>query len=189
MSAEIKKPITVEEYFRICEESEEKFQFFNGEIFAMSGGSMNHSLISANCIKAFGNSLSKKPCRVFDSNLRIAIAENDSYTYPDTSVICGEIEFLEDKKDTVANPVVIVEVLSDSTEAFDRGKKFSFYRSIETLKHYILIDQKEVKVEHFFKNEKSQWVLEEFSKLEEYLNLNSIKSKIQIKEIYEKVEF
>ncbi len=152
MSAEIKKPISVEEYFQICEESDEKFQFFNGEIFAMSGGTMNHSLISNNVSSELRNVLKDKPCRVFDSNLRIAVDKNDSYTYPDTSVICGEIQFLENKKDTVTNPIVIVEVFSDSTEAFDRGKKFSLYRSIETLKHYILIDQKEVKVEHFFKN-------------------------------------
>ncbi|KAA3598003.1 MAG: Uma2 family endonuclease [Calditrichaeota bacterium] len=131
MSAEIKKPISVEEYFQICEESDEKFQFFNGEIFAMFGGTMNHSLISNNVSSELRNVLKDKPCRVFGSNLRIAVDKNDSYTYPDTSVICGEIQ----------------------------------------------------------KNEKSQWVLEEFSELDEFLNLNSIESKIQVKEIYEKVEF
>lgn len=122
----------------------------------MPSVTINHSLIPSNCIKSFANSLSKNPCRVFDSNLRIAVNKNDSYTlYPDTSVVCGEIELLEEKNDTVTNPIVIVEVLSDSSEAFFRGKKFSLYRKIETLKHYILIDQKEVNVEHFFKNKKS----------------------------------
>ncbi len=122
-----KKYYTLEEYFELETKSDEKHEFYKGEIFAMSGGSFNHNLIASNILIALGKQLSSKPCFPLGSDLKVQVKENGLYTYPDVSVICDEPEFVEGRNDTVKNPLLIVEVLSESTADSDKGGKFTLF--------------------------------------------------------------
>ena len=137
MSVRTKPFITPEEYLERERAAEFKSEYYNGEIFAMSGGSRNHVLIAGNCQMALRSALKDKGCLVFQSDLRVHIPSNDLYTYPDVVVVCGEEQYLDNQKDTLVNPVLVVEVLSPSTESYDRGQKFEFYRSIASLQEYV----------------------------------------------------
>jgi Uma2 family endonuclease len=141
MSSVPKHYITPEEYLLCERKAEFRSEFFRGEMFAMAGASANHNLIVLNAGSLLREQLKKKPCRVYPSDLKLRIEETGLYTYPDLSVVCGEPQLESDAGDVLLNPVVLVEVLSDSTEAYDRGKKFEHYRTIPSLKHYVLIAQ------------------------------------------------
>ena len=129
-------------------------EYFGGEMFAMAGGSPRHSLIKVNVVGEFRARSRHSPCTAYDSDLRILVARTGLYTYPDASVICGPLEFEDPRRDTVLNPTLLVEVLSESTEAYDRGKKFSHYRQIPSLREYLLVSQEEPKIERFLRNDK-----------------------------------
>jgi Uma2 family endonuclease len=122
----MKRIFTPEEYLAMEEQAPYKSEFFQGEIFAMSGGSANHSTIISNCIISLGNALKGKPCRVFESNMRLLVKRNGLYTYPDATVVCGQVEFAMGRNDTITNPTLIVEVLSPTTHAYDRIKNSRF---------------------------------------------------------------
>ncbi|KAA3599328.1 MAG: Uma2 family endonuclease [Calditrichaeota bacterium] len=184
-----KKYYTLEEYFELESKSDEKHEFYKGEIFAMSGGSFNHNLIASNILGEFRNLLKGKPCIVLGSDLKVQVKENGLYTYPDVSVICGEPEFVEERNDTVKNPLLIVEVLSESTADYDKGGKFTLYRDIDSLRHYILVEQKEARVEYFYKNEKEHWELVEFRNVSETLKIENLNIEIPLDEIYQKITF
>jgi len=126
--------LSEEEYLEFERNSEIKHEYFDGEIFAMSGASEAHNLIVANVIGELGSQLKKKPCRVYPSHMRVKIESTKFYTYPDVMIVCEKENFADDKEDMQLNPDVIIEVLSDSTESYDRGKKFSHYRQIASLK-------------------------------------------------------
>src|SRR5687767_9181785 len=140
---------TPKEYLRLERDASEKHEFYRGEIFAMSGGSPQHSLIISNINREVGNRLKSSPCRVYDSNLRIRIPRTTLYTYPDVSVIYGPLQFdpLDTQRHTVLNPTLIVEVLSPSTEAWDRGGKLENYIQIESLREYLLVSSLTARVE------------------------------------------
>lgn len=171
--------------------SEEKHEYFNGEIFSMAGGTIIHSLITANTIRETGNVLKGKPCRVYDSNLRVRIPRSPQYTYPDLTIACEDLEFDPDdeEKHTYLNPTVIVEVLSPSTEAYDRGRKFQQYRKIQSLREYVLIAQDRAVVETFFRNDDGDWVLSSYSEVNATLVLRSVGVRIALAEIYAGVTF
>lgn len=189
MQKQAKKHYTPEEYLALEETAEERSEYYRGEIFAMGGGTANHNRIAGNTYSSLNSALKDKKCEAFISDMRVWIKTHELFTYPDIFVVCGKPEFYEGRKDTVLNPLVIFEVLSNSTKNYDRGEKFLFYRSIPTLKEYILIDQYQIHIEHFSKQESRKWVLADYNDLNGALSLPEIGFQISVKEIYDKVEF
>ncbi len=183
-----KKRITSEEYFTLEESAEYKSEYFHGETFAMTGASFNHNVIVMNVASRLHESFHDSNCFVLGGDMRIQADKAKHYTYPDLSVFCGNIEFVDDRDDTIANPVVIFEILSDSTKDYDRGSKFTAYRNIPSLKDYILIDQYACHVEYFFKNEAGSWSLDEFKSLDDTLKINSIDNELPLNTIYYRVK-
>ena len=141
MSTVPKNFITLEEYLHREQAAEFRSEYFRGEMFAVAGASANHNLIVLNAGASLRDQLKKKPCRVYSSDLKLRIEATGLYSYSDLSVVCGEPQLESNGGDVLLNPVVLVEVLSDSTEAYDRGKKFEHYRTIPSLKHYVLVAQ------------------------------------------------
>src|SRR2546423_4510369 len=129
------------DYLRLERAAEARSEYFDGEMFAMAGGTRAHSLIATNLARELSNQLKAGDCIVYNTDLRIKVEPTGLITYPDLSVVCGEQRFLDQQQDTLLNPVLIVEVLSNASEAYDRGKKFEHYREITTLREYLLVSQ------------------------------------------------
>lgn len=184
-----KQKFTIAEYLDMENAAVEKSEFYRGEIFAMSGAKVNHNKIAGNVYAKLHHKLTGKECTPFGSDLRIHIQANTLFTYPDISVICGEIETLDDDQFNVLNPTVIIEVLSRSTKNYDRGDKFKLYRDIPTLKEYILIDSESNNIEAFSINNSGHWQLEEYKSLEDMLPIASLQLTLSLVEIYEGVKF
>ncbi len=180
---------TAEEYLELEEASLEKNEFYKGEIFAMAGASIQHNQIVMNTSVIIGGYLSDKKCRIFPSDLRIHSITNSLFTYPDLSIICDEIETFGKRKNTVTNPTVLIEVLSESTQDYDRGAKFKLYRDIESLQEYILISSLETLVEKYNKQSDGSWVLHEYKNETEAFDIISINLKITVKDLYRNVTF
>lgn len=182
---------SVAEYYALEEAAEYRSEFFDGEIFAMAGGSARHSLISINLLAGLWNALRGKPCTAYERNLRLKVEASGLRSYPDAAVYCGKLEFdLEDLRgQTALNPTVLFEVLSPSTEAYDRGKKAESYRQIPSLKAYVLISQDRAKVEVFERVGDGFWRLSEAGGLEGRIALESIDVTLNLGEIYDRVEF
>jgi Uma2 family endonuclease len=176
-------PLTEEDYLRLERQALDKSEFHNGQMFAMAGGSINHSLL-ANSIGALLRGQVQAGCRVFNSDLRINIASSKIYTYADCSVICGEPQFSTDQQDNVLNPLLIVEVLSPSTEGYDRGKKFELYRTIETFREYLLIHQDRPHVEHYSKQDDGAWLLREYSEPSSSVTIARLGVHISLADLY-----
>jgi len=181
--------LTETEYLQIERAAEFKSEFFDGELFAMAGGTLRHSLISTNLAREFGNRLKGKPCSAFNTDLRIKVEATGLYTYPDLSVICGQPQFVDGETDTVVNPSVLVEVLSDSTEAYDRGRKFEHYRQIPSLREYLLISQHEPRIEQFIRQPDNNWLLHEAAGLNATLLLPSLEITLALNEVFAQVDF
>ena len=179
--------LTPEEYIASERKATLKSEYLSGEIVAMSGASNEHNLITMNTANGLYNQVTGRGCRVYASDMRVGIGAGISYFYPDVTVVCDESRFEDDAFDTLINPQVIVEVLSTSTESYDRGEKFARYRQLESLQEYILISQNQVRVEHYLRQGK-QWVLSEFSALENMLPLVSIEAELSLNQIYRFVE-
>ncbi|MCL4304080.1 MAG: Uma2 family endonuclease [Anaerolineae bacterium] len=189
MVAQPQKHYSPEEYLALEETAEYRSEYYRGEIFAMSGGSANHNRIARNLIIALEDVPEGKPCEAFITDMRLHVKKNSLYTYPDVMVVCGRIEYIKGRTDTITNPVVIIEVLSESTQAYDRGAKFELYRAIETLQDYVLIDQARVHVEYFHKLEDGRWLLTEFNDLAGVLMLESVGVEIPLSRVYQRVEW
>jgi Uma2 family endonuclease len=189
--AQSSKCHTPAEYLRLEEKATERHEYEAGEILAMSGGTFEHSQIAANAIRAFGNVLSGKPCHPLDSNIKVRLVERDRYVYPDVTIVCGPPEFdVEDtKRATIVNPSVVVEVLSLSTETYDRGPKFEAYRTLASLKEYVLISQWEPLVETFSRHPNGLWSISTFKGMDAVVDLPSLSIKIPLSEIYLNVVF
>ena len=179
--------LTPEEYIASERKATLKSEYLSGEIVAMSGASNAHNLITMNTTTQLYNQLVEGGCRVFSSDMRLGIGTGVSYFYPDIAVTCDKPRFEDDAFDTLINPQVIIEVLSASTAGYNRGKKFIRYRQLESLQEYILISQDQVHVEHYLRQGK-QWVLSEFSALENVLPLASIGAELSLNQIYRFVE-
>lgn len=175
-----------EEYLSLERRAEFKSEYFDGVIYAMAGGSERHNLIAANVIIALGVQLRDRPCRVYPSDMKVRMPNSRRFFYPDVSVICGETRFADDEKDVVLNPVLVVEVLSESTEAFDRGKKFSSYQQIESLREYLLVAQDEFVVEHYLRREDG-WLYTKAAGLDASLVLPALDCQVVLGDIYNKV--
>src|SRR5262249_3085598 len=186
--ASLPKPyITPEEYLDIERKSDYKSEYFDGEMVAMTGASEKHNLIVTNVIRELSLQLKDHPCRVYPSDMRVKIPKPSSYTYPDVVVVCEESKFDDNYRDTLLNPILVVEVLSESTESYDRGRKFIRYRRIESLMEYILIAQDDYRVEQFVRQQNNKWLLSEIQGIDTTVKLNSINSELQLREIYHKV--
>src|SRR5580692_2698091 len=155
-------PLTEEQYLEIERLAEFKSEFHDGRMFAMSGGSPNHALLSARMCSLLDQKV-PAGCRVFSSDLRIKASKARFYSYADGTVICGDLEIFSDQKDVVLNPLLIVEVLSPSTEGYDRGKKFELYRTIPSFREYLVVHQGNVHVEHYSKQDDGSWVLRDYA--------------------------
>lgn len=186
-----KRRHSVEDYLRIERDSLDKHEFHDGEILAMSGGSPMHSLIASNVMRQIGNSLANKRCRVFESNLRLRIGNQPRYVYADGSVICGPLQFdpADSKRETVTNPKLVVEVLSPSTELYDRSRKFDLYRQIPSLEEYVLVAQDAPLVEVYTREPDGTWIFWPHAGLEATAKLRSIDVLLALSEIYDGVEF
>lgn len=182
---------TVADYLKYENTATNKHEYRDGEIVAMAGNSYNHSLIAINFAGELHAQLKGKPCRVLDSNLRIGIPGTPLYTYPDLSVICGPAQM--DPKDpagqTATNPRVLVEILSPSTEAYDRGEKFTRYRTLESLEEYVLISQQTPRIEVFHRQPDATWIFTSTSGLEARVRLASVQAEVALAEVYAGVEF
>lgn len=183
-----KRFISPEEYLALEEHADHKSEYYNGEMFAMAGGSINHNQITFNVAKAFDRLLAHKSCRVFSNDVRLQTQKSGLYTYPDVMVVCGKIELVAGRDDTLTNPTLIVEVWSDSTQAYDRGEKFAMYRQIPTLQDYVMIDQTQLYVEHY-RRDGNFWVLETLEKADAILTLPALECEMPLAVMYEKVEW
>jgi Uma2 family endonuclease len=188
MSSVPKTLLTPEEYLHKDRQADFKSEFFRGEMFAMAGASAKHNLIVSNAIVTLGSQLKNRPCRVYPSDLRLQIQATGLFTYPDLSIVCGEPQFEYDQGDVLINPDVIVEVLSESTEAYDRGKKFEHYRQIPSLKQYVLIAQDRHSVEVFTRTGTDEWTLRAEQSASASVDLTSIECSLPLSEVYDKVE-
>jgi Uma2 family endonuclease len=181
--------LTEAEYLEIERRAELKSEFLDGEMFAMSGGTSSHSLIASNMIRAIGNQLKGCPCVVYTSDMRVKVQPSGLYTYPDLSVACGQREFEDEHEDTLLNPAVVVEILSDSREAYDRGQKFAFYRQVPSLRECLLVNQHEPLMDQYVRQESGQWLLRDVAGLQGKLSLPSVGITIDMAEVYADIAF
>jgi Uma2 family endonuclease len=186
-----KRRYTVADYLRMEQDSEQKHEYRDGEVLCMAGGTANHSLIIVNILAELRNRLKGKRCRPYDSNLRVGIPRTVLYTYPDVSVFCGDLQ--PDPTDrsgqTVTNPRVIIEVLSESTEGYDRGEKFNRYRQIDSLEEYVLVAQNEPSIQIFLRQSGGAWLFTPVAGMEAVAKLRSIDVELPLSEVYAGVEF
>lgn len=188
MSSRRKTLLTQEEYLAIERKSEIKHEYFGGEMFAMVGATKRHNLIAANIIRILGNQLLDRPCNVYPSDMRVKVSATGKYTYPDVVVACEEEKFDDAEKDTLLNPVVLIEILSESTEAYDRGKKFQQYQSIESLTEYVLVAQDPYRIEQYVRQNSREWKYSEYRNAEDAVRINVIGCEMVLKDVYAKVE-
>lgn len=177
-----------EEYLELETAAEYRSEYFNGQIIPMAGGKPNHNKISLNFCSALNFALRKTAYDVFMSDLRLWIPGCSLYTYPDVMVVETPLTFAENRQDTIINPIAIAEILSDSTEKYDRGDKFRMYRTIPSFKEYLLISQTAMQVEKFSKNHANQWVLSEYAGKEAKIVFDSFEFEIGLDELYDRVD-
>ena len=180
--------ITAAEYLELERKAEIKSEYIAGRVYAMSGVSRRHSLIAGNLYREISSQLRGRNCEAHIADMRVKVSPTGMYTYPDIAAICGEPRFEDAHIDTLLNPTVLIEVLSDSTEAYDRGEKFAHYRRIDSLREYALLAQNKIRAEHY-RRDGEEWILTEISDPEGTLHLPSIDCHVSLREIYEKVQF
>lgn len=183
-----KKYYTVEEYIEFELDSDERHEYIDGAIIPMVGGTPNHNKIILNFAAALNFALKRKPFQVFIAEQRLWIPGRRIYTYPDVMVVHGDLQFQDERKDTIINPVFIAEVLSKSTKVYDQNEKFKAYRTVATFQEYVLIDQYTMQVEQYVKQEARQWLFTEYVGAESVLKLATVPFEIQLADIYDKVE-
>lgn len=189
MSALAQPLATVDEYFALETASAVRHEYYRGHVIAMAGGSFFHGVIIGNVTRELGNRLLEGPCRVIPTEVRLAAEFDAHYTYPDVQVVCGKPVYQIGRPHTITNPVVLVEVLSPSTERADRGRKFADYRKLTSLREYMMVSQFEPKVELFRRGADGVWILLEFSGLDALVSLESLGIAVPLAEIYRKIEF
>lgn len=178
--------MTPEEYLAFERQSPEKHEYWGGEIFAMSGASERHNVIALNIGTELNLQLRGRPCRVYANDMRVAPDALGPFAYPDVVALCGEPRLLDGERDTLLNPAVIVEVLSPTTEAFDRGDKFESYRRIESLATYLLVSQGRMRIERFERQPDDHWLLSDYTLPEQEVELPSIGCKLALAAVYDK---
>ena len=187
MASHPKNRLTPQEYLALERKAEYKSEYFDGEVFATSGASRAHSLVVGNVVRTLGNQALGRDCNVYPSDLRVKIERTGKYVYPDVVITCGQEQFEDEELDTLLNPVLIVEVLSDSTEAYDRGKKFEHYQFIESLAEYVLIAQDHARVEQYAKQKDGTWAYSDSRSPADVVHLAAIGCEMVLEDVYAKV--
>jgi Uma2 family endonuclease len=180
---------TATEYLSMERAADVKHEFAFGEIYAMSGASARHVSIVSNIVGELRNQLRPRPCQVYSTDLRLSVNAIQRYTYPDVMVVCDKPQFLDKELDTLLNPDLIVEVLSESTRNYDRGDKFQQYRGIPSFREYLLVDQAKAHVERYSKQSDGTWSLWETDDMNASIELDSVGAKLPLNEIYFKIDF
>jgi Uma2 family endonuclease len=179
-----------EEYLALEREASFKSEYLDGVIYAMAGGTVDHSTIAGNLIGVLFGQLTGKPCRVLTSDSQVRSRTSDGlFAYPDVAVVCGDVKYHDKRRDVATNPMVIVEVLSPSTEAFDRGRKFEKYQTIESLKDYVLVAQDRPRIELYSRQTDNQWLLTTVEGLESSLLIPSIECTLALSQVYNQITF
>jgi Uma2 family endonuclease len=189
MCALPKHYLTPEEYLALERQAETKSEYFRGEVFAMAGASFAHTSISFNLLVSLAPQLKRGLCTARSSDLRVNVRATNFYAYPDIVVVCGQPQFEDRQRDTLVNPTVIFEILSHSTEGYDRGEKFAQYRMFESLTDYVLVSQYRPSAEHFTRQPDESWLLKAYAGLEAVLSIPSIGCELPLADIYDQVEW
>lgn len=187
MSSQPKTYLTPEEYLVIERRNEYKSEYIDGEMVAMTGASRRHNLITVTITGQLYPQLRGRPCESYSGDMRVRIPTTRAYVYPDVVIVCGEPQLEDDYLDTLLNPTVLIEVLSESTERYDRGRKFGFYRTIESLAEYVLVAQDECRVEQYTKQGDGRWLLTDHRSPEDVVELAPIQCTLKLSEVYEKI--
>jgi Uma2 family endonuclease len=187
-STDAETRLTAEQYLAFERKSEFRHEFVNGRIVAMAGASRRHNLISMNLSREISAQLRDRPCEAYAAYMRVKVSEAGRYTYLDLVVVCGEPRFEDSELDTLENPTLIIQILSPSTEAEDRGSRFADFRRLESLREYVLVAQDRVLVERFAR-QGDDWVLTELNRPDEVLRLPSVGCEVALSEVYAKVRF
>ena len=180
--------LTPEQYLAIEREAEYKSEYFQGEMLAMSISDWVHNQLVMNLAIGLGSQFRSRPCRVYSNDMRVLVRAMGLYTYPDVVVVCGERRFVAERRDILLNPSLLVEVLSPSTESFDRGRKFKHYQSIESLGEYLLVASDRAHVDQYTRRPDGQWLLTSAGRLEDSLDLQSVGCRLALADLYEKVD-
>lgn len=188
MSSAPLRRLSPAEYLAFERRAETKNEYVGGEIFAMAGASGSHNLIVANVVTELNVQMRGRPCFVYPSDLKVAVSQDGPFYYPDVVALCDEPRFLDDEDDTLLNPAAVIEVLSPSTEAFDRGLKFAHYRTMASVQEVLFIAQDTVRVEHFVRRPDGQWLFSDRASLEAIFELTSIGCRLALDHVYDKVE-
>jgi len=170
-------------------QAEYKSEYLNGEIFAMGGASETHNLIAGNIFGELRQQLKERSCRAYVSDMRVKVSQVGLYTYPDVVVVCGEAEFEDNEVDTLLNPTILIEVLSPSTERYDRIAKTSYYRTIDSLAEHLLVAQNEMRLEQYVRQPNGEWLLCEYVTLDSAAQLTSIDCSLLLSDVYDKITF
>lgn len=181
--------LTPAEYLEIERAAEFKSEFYRGEMYAMAGASLSHARLVANLSRVLGNNLEDSPCEVLSTDMRVKVDATGLYTYPDVLVVCDSPELEDDQLDTLLNPTVLIEVLSKSTESYDRGMKSKHYRTIPSLRSLLLVSQTEPFIERYDLGEENHWILTEISGMEATLEIPVIDCNLAMSEIYSRTDF
>ena len=189
MSAIPKTKLTPEEYLEMERKAEFKSEYFAGEVFVMAGARRNHNKIVGNLNGLIWQHLKGKKCESYSNDMRVFVPKTGLYTYPDVVVVCGEPKFQDKVFDTLLNPTLLIEVLSDSTEGYDRGKKFAHYRSIESLQEYVLVSTDEARIEKYVRHGDGFWFFSEAVGTDAEIEFTSIECRIALAEVYDKIDF
>lgn len=188
MSTAPKRRISPQEYLELERKAEFKSEYFDGEMFVLESASQAHEIIVHNLNVRLGNQLIDKPCQVYGSSMKVLVQATGLYAYPDVSVVCDEPKFSDEWTDVLLNPDLVVEVLSESTEKYDRGTKFHHYQNVVSLKEYLLVSQKQMRVEQFVRQPNGRWLYAEFTNSENSIVLPSINCELDLRELYHKVD-
>ena len=180
--------LSPEEYLELERKAETKSEYFRGEMFAMAGASRRHGLIVTNLVREISQRTRNRACTVYSGDLRLCVAAAGLYTYPDVVAVCGEEKYADSEFDTLLNPTVIIEVLSDSTRDYDRGQKFEHYRTIPSLKEYLTVAQDRAHIEHYVRQPDDRWLLTEYRGCTATLTVESLSIELPLSDIYEKVD-
>ena len=187
MSVHPKPRLSAEDYLAWERRQETRHEYFDGETDAMTGASREHNLVCGNTFSALHAQLRGRPCKVYNNEMRVKVSETGMYTYPDIVAACAEPQFEDSEVDTLLNPVLIIEVLSDSTEQYDRGAKFRHYRTLPSLRDYLLVAQTECRVEHDVREASNSWLLTDYRSLDDRIDLASVGCGLLLRDMYERV--
>ncbi len=188
MSSQPRPHLSAEEYLAFERAAAGKHEYHDGELFAMAGASRAHAQIVTNLVASLAGQLRGRPCSVYSSDLRVKVSSTGLYTYPDVVIACGEHRFEDEHDDTLLNPVVIIEVLSPSTEGYDRGKKFAHYRTFDSLAEYLLVAQDEPRIEQYVRQPDGNWLLHEAGDLTGRLALAAVGCTLELADVYDKLQ-